>query len=230
MSGNTETANPLDGITAAIENALHQATQQAETIINDARKQADAIINDARAQAEKITADAHTHAAIRDDMERASLAIQEHAAALHTIALGLTQDTRDNTGADGGAGDDVDNNTSAHAISVETGNADQENTSDTDGAASTDDANTRADSNANVSAANNNTVEHTTRRPNGTTRKLAPWEAPQPEPDMIEDATANTPSEADTPHAVGTSVPQPETPTGAPQWDAPLIIDAPLQL
>lgn len=230
MNSNETPHNPLDGITAAIESVLQQAREQADTIITNARKQAETIIADAHTEAEKITADAHAHAATRADMERASLAIQEHAAALHTIALGLTQDTRDNTGADGGADDDVDNNTSAHAISVETANADQENTSDTDGAASTDDANTRADSNANVSAANNNTVEHTTRRPNGTTRKLAPWETPQPEPDMIEDATANTPSEADTPHAVGTSVPQPETPTGAPQWDAPLIIDAPLQL
>ena len=234
-TGTTQAANPLDGITAAIESAIQQAREQADVIINDAREEAERIINDARAEAEQIIEDAGAQAntRARDDMERASLAIQEHAAALHTLALGLTQDTRDNTGADGGAGDDVDNNTSAHASSVETANADQENTSDTDGdedgAASTNDANTRADSNENVSATNNNTVEHTTRRPDGTTRKLAPWETPQPEPDMIEDATANTPSEADTPHAVGTSIPQPETPTGAPQWDAPLIIDAPLQ-
>lgn len=188
----THAANPLDDITAALEKALHQASQQAEqtindarkqadTIINDAREQADTIINEARTQANSIIADAQADTRARDDMERASLAIQEHAAALHTIALGLTGHNttpRDNTGNESGSTDDsaTDTNTSR--------------------------ANTP-----------------TTRRADGTTRKLAPWEQPQdepaPEPEETH-ASDTTPGRANTTED-----------TTAPTWDAPLILTLP---
>ena len=54
----TQSANPLDGITAAIESAIQQAREQAGTIIENARAEAEQIVADARAEAEQIIADA----------------------------------------------------------------------------------------------------------------------------------------------------------------------------
>ena len=149
----TNAANPLDGITAAIESALQQAREQADTIIADARKEADAIINDACTQADTIINDAQADARAKGDMERASLAIQEHAAALHTIALGLTGHAttpRNNTGdsACGSAGDD---------------------------SADTNDAHTIPPAPTSPTSRTTATAHPTTRRANGTTRKLQPW-------------------------------------------------------
>ena len=63
----------------------------------------------------------------------------------------------------------------------------------------------------------------TTRRANGTTRKLAPWETPEPETTADNnDATRQEPTP--TPRADN------KQDAPAPQWDAPIIIDAPLQL
>jgi hypothetical protein len=224
----TQAANPLDDITAALEKALHQASQQAEQTINDARKQADTIINEARTQANRIIADAQADARARDDMERASLAIQEHAAALHTIALGLTGHNttpRDNTGNESGSTDDSATDTNTNADANE---ADESNTNANDAstmppaptATATDAANTTTP--INTSRANT----PTTRRADGTTRKLAPWEQPQdepaPEPKETHASDSTTTSEHnDKPERADTT---------APQWDAPLIIDAPLQL
>jgi hypothetical protein len=226
MSNNTETTNPLDGITAALEKALQQAREQADTIIADARKEAERIINDAREQAERITADAQADARAKSDMERASLAIQEHAAALHTIAIGLTgheTTPHDNTGdTNGSAGDD-----NAGSSDADTGTNTDTNETDTANNTSPNNANTRS-TNAippAPTATNPNNAPTTisranaptTRRTNGTTRKLAPWETPE-EP---QSETAPEPEEtlASTAQDVAT-----------PQWDAPLIIDAPLQL
>lgn len=240
----THATNPLDGITAAIESALHQAQQQAETIIADARKEADAIINDAREQAERITADAQADARAKGDMARASLAIQEHAAALHTIALGLTGHENahggDNTGnASGSAGNDSSGNS----------NADTSTNTDTDETVNADDISASAN-NANAHSADaippaptvtpsNNTPTTTsrantptTRRANGTTRKLAPWETPELET-TADNNDATRPELTPTPRADNntsntTSADNKQEAT-APQWDAPLIIDAPLQ-
>lgn len=218
-SETTHATNPLDGITAALEKALQQAREQADAIIADARKEADAIINDAREQAERITADAQADARAKGDMERASLAIQEHAAALHTIALGLAEHEtapRDNTDTvSGGAGD---NSSGSSDTDANNGNVNENaNSADTIPPApiSTNPANTPT---TNIRA-----NAPTTLRANGTTRKLAPWEQPEepqgdttPEPE--ETLTSDTAS-ADT-----------KRDATAPQWDAPLIIDAPLQL
>ena len=208
MNSNETAHNPLDGITAAIESALHQAREQADTIIADARKEADTIINDAREQAERITADAQADARAKGDMERASLAIQEHAAALHTIALGLTEHEttpHDNTdAASGGADDDStvgsDTDTGINADANETDTADNNSANNAD-IHSTDaipPAPTATDpDNATTAAIRANAP--TTRRTNGTTRKLAPWEQPQepqsgtsPEPEETH-ATNNAP-------------------------------------
>lgn len=214
MNSSETTHNPLDGITATLEKALQQAREQADTIIADARKEADAIISDAREQAERITADAQADARAKGDMERASLAIQEHAAALHTLALGLTEHEttpRDNTGdARVGAGDD-----SAGSSDVDTGTNTDTNETDTANNATT------AASRANAP---------TTRRANGTTRKLAPWEQPE------EPQSETAPEPEETPTSDNTKGNSPEHTSAAqdattpPTWDAPLIIDAPLQL
>jgi hypothetical protein len=235
----TRAANPLDGITAAIESALQQAREQADTIIADARKEADAIINDAREQAERITADAQADARAKGDMARASLAIQEHAAALHTIALGLTGHENahggDNTGnASGSAGDD-----SAGSSDVDTGTNTDINETDTANNASPNSANTHsADAippaptattpdNATTNAIRANAP--TTRRANGTTRKLAPWEQPQEQQDETDNTPATEPEETPTSDNAPEHANTTEDAT-TPTWDAPLIIDAPLQL
>ena len=214
----THAANPLDDITAALEKALHQASQQAEQTINDARKQADTIINDAREQAERIINDARTQAnsiiadaqadaRYRDDMERASLAIQEHAAALHTLALGLTgHDTtpRDNSSDTNGGADD------------DSAGSSNENTNDADAIPPAPTANDSAPTHTSRATS----TPHTTRRADGTTRKLAPWEQPQDEP-------APEPEET---HASDTASANTKQDATTPTWDAPIIIDAPLQL
>ena len=211
----THATNPLDGITAALENALQQAREQADTIINDAHEQAKQITDSAQA-------DAHA----RDDMERTSIAIQEHAAALHTLALGLTGHNTtpcDNDGdTHGGADDD-------NAGGSDTDNIDSSNVNE-----SANDANvippaptvTKPTSSA-------HTTPHTARRADGTTRKLAPWEQPQDEP---QDTPTPEPKETPTNNATTTErndEPEHADTAGdatAPTWDAPLIIDAPLQL
>lgn len=241
MNGNetTHTANPLDGIAAALEKALQQAREQADTIIADARKEADAIINDAREQAERITADAQADARAKSDMERASLAIQEHAAALHTIALGLTgRETtpHDNASNASGSADDnssgsSDTDTGTNTDTDETVNADDISASAKNVNAHSADAippaPTATPSNNTLTATSRATVatQPTARRANGTTRKLAPWEQPQepkgettPEPEETH-ATNNAPEHANTTEDAA-----------IPTWDAPLIIDAPLQL
>lgn len=241
----THAANPLDDITAALEKALHQASQQAEQTINDARKQADTIINDAREQADTIINEARTQAdtiinnaqadaRYRDDMERASLAIQEHAAALHTLALGLTgHDTtpRDNTAdTSGSAGDDNAGSSDADTDS----SIANENTDDSNAGAIPPAPTATPTAAANDSAPTNTSratgTPHTARRADGTTRKLAPWEQPQepqsetaPEPEE----TPTTPTtEGNSPEHTSTA----QDATTPPTWDAPLIIDAPLQL
>lgn len=234
MNSNETAHNPLDDITAALEKALQQAREQADTIIADARKKAERIINDARTQAETIINNAQADARAKGDMERASFAIQEHAAALHTIALGLAgHDTtpRDNTDdTNGGADDDStvgsDTDTGINADANETDTADNNSANNAD-IHSTDaipPAPTATDpDNATTAAIRANAP--TTRRTNGTTRKLAPWEQPQepqsgtaPEPEETH-ATNNAPEHANTTKDATT-----------PTWDAPLIIDAPLQL
>lgn len=224
----TQAANPLDGITAAIESAIQQAREQAGTIIENARAEAEQIVADARAEAEQIIADAEAQAntRARADMERASLAIQEHAAALHTIALGLTgHETTPHDNADAASGGADDDN--AGSSDADTGTNTDTNETDTANNTSPNNANTRS-TNAippAPTATNPNNAPTTisranaptTRRTNGTTRKLAPWETPE-EP---QSETAPEPEEtlASTAQDVAT-----------PQWDAPLIIDAPLQL
>lgn len=235
-TGTTQAANPLDGITAALEKALQQAREQADAIIADARKEADAIINDAREQAERITADAQADARAKGDMERASLAIQEHAAALHTIALGLAghENARggDNTGNASGIADDDS------AGSSDAGNADtNEASNDSDNNASANDADTIPPAPTVTNPNNTPTTTSrantpTTRRTNGTTRKLAPWETPELET-TADNNDATRPEPTPTPRADNntsntTSADNKQEAT-APQWDAPLIIDAPLQ-
>lgn len=232
----THATSPLDGITAALEKALHQASQQAEQTINDARQQADTIINDAREQAERIINDAkqeaeritdsaQADARARDDMERASLAIQEHAAALHTLALGLTgHDTTPHDNASGSADDSAtDTNTNADANETDESNTNANDASTmppAPTATATDTANTTTP--INTSRANT----PTTRRADGTTRKLAPWEQPQDEPATEPEETHVSDSATTVKHDN-----EPErADTTAPQWDAPLIIDAPIQL
>lgn len=192
----THAANPLDDITAALEKALQQAHEQAERIINDAREEAERIINDARTQANSIITDAQADARAKGDMERASLAIQEHAAALHTLALGLTGHNttpRDNSG-------DTNANDTSTIPPAPTATA-------------TDTVNTTTPTN--TSRAN----APTTRRADGTTRKLAPWEQPQdepaPEPEETH-ASDTTPGRANTTED-----------TTDPTWDAPLILTLP---
>lgn len=229
MNSNETAHNPLDGITATLEKALQQAREQADVIINDARAEAEQIVADARAEAEQIIADAGAQAntRARDDMERASLAIQEHAAALHTIALGLTG--HETTPHDNNAGDNATSGTdaSANTDTNEAGNADDsnENTNNADTIPPAPTAATPHSTATTTIRAN----APTTRRANGTTRKLAPWEQPQepqsetaPEPE--ETPTIDTTEGSDPEH---TSTAQDAT---TPTWDAPLIIDAPLQL
>lgn len=228
----TRAANPLDDITAALESAIQQAREQAERIINDAREEAERIINDARTQANTIIADAQADARYRDDMERASLAIQEHAAALHTLALGLAGHNttpRDNSGDTNGGADDsaTDTNTNADANEADESNTNANDTSTippAPTATATDTVNTTTPTN--TSRANT----PTTRRADGTTRKLAPWEQPQDEPAPEPEETHASDTNATTER---NNEPERASTTGdttAPQWDAPLVIDAPLQL
>lgn len=231
MNSSETTHNPLDGITATLEKALQQAREQAEQTINDAKQQADTIINDAKQEAERIINDAQADARAKGDMERASLAIQEHAAALHTLALGLTEhDTtpRDNTDAASGGADDDSANSSASNTDSSIAN---ENTDDSNAGAippaptATPTAATNDSAPTNTSRATG--TPHTARRADGTTRKLAPWEQPQdePAPKPEETPTIDTTEGSDPEH---TSAAQDAT--TPPTWDAPLIIDAPLQL
>lgn len=215
MNSNETAHNPLDGITATLEKALQQAREQADTIIQDAKQEAERIINDARTQADTIINDAQADARAKGDMERASLAIQEHAAALHTIALGLTgheTTPHDNTDSVNSSSDDSSTDTNNGNVNADTNNAHTIPPAPT----------------APISRATA-TAHPTTRRANGTTRKLAPWEQPQepqsetaPEPE--ETPTIDTTEGSDPEH---TSTAQDAT---TPTWDAPLIIDAPLQL
>lgn len=221
MNSSETTHNPLDGITATLEKALQQAREQADTIIADARKQADTIINDAREQAERITADAQADARAKGDMERASLAIQEHAAALHTLALGLTRHEttpRDNDSYTNGSKDD-DGVTSSDTDTNETDTANDIIADNAD----TNDSHTIPPAPTVPTSRATATARPTTRRANGTTRKLAPWEQPE-EP---QSETATEPEET---LASDTTSANAEQDATAPQWDAPLIIDAPLQL
>lgn len=230
-TGTTQAANPLDGITAALEKALQQAREQADAIIADARKEADAIINDAREQAERITADAQADARAKGDMERASLAIQEHAAALHTIALGLAgheTTPRDNAGnASDSAGDDSANSSASNTDS----SIANENTDDSNAGAIPPAPTATPTAAANDIAPTNTSratgTPHTARRADGTTRKLAPWEQPQdePAPKPEETPTIDT-TEGNNPEHTSAA----QDATTPPTWDAPLIIDAPLQL
>ena len=230
MNSSETTHNPLDGITATLEKALQQAREQADTIINDARKQADNIINDARKQADTIINDAQADERYRDDMERASLAIQEHAAALHTLALGLAgheTTPRDNSGdTNGGADDDSANSSAANTDS----SIANENTDDSNAGAIPPAPTATPTAAANDSAPTNTSratgTPHTARRADGTTRKLAPWEQPQDEPaPEPEETHASDSTEGSGPEHTSTA-----QDAATPQWDAPLIIDAPLQL
>ena len=241
MNSSETTRNPLDDITAALEKALQQAREQADTIINDAREEAERIINDARTKADTIIADAQADVRAKGDMERASLAIQEHAAALHTLALGLTgHDTtpRDNTdNASGSAGDnnagssDVDTGTNTDTNETDTADNASSNSANTHGTDAIPPAPTATDpDNATTAASRANAP--TTRRANGTTRKLAPWETPEPETTTDNDATRPEPTptaRADN-NTGNTTRADTKQDAPAPQWDAPLIIDAPLQL
>lgn len=231
-TGTTQAANPLDGITAAIESAIQQAREQAGTIIENARAEAEQIVADARAEAEQIIADAGAQAntRARDDMERASLAIQEHAAALHTIALGLTEHEttpHDNTdAASGGADDDSANSSASNTDSIIA----NENTDDSNAGAIPPAPTATPTAAANDSAPTNTSratgTPHTARRADGTTRKLAPWEQPQDEPaPEPEETHASDSTEGSGPEHANTT-----EDTTTPTWDAPLIIDAPLQL
>lgn len=241
MNSSETTHNPLDGITATLEKALQQAREQADTIINDAREEAERIINDARTQADAIINDAQADARAKGDMERASIAIQEHAAALHTLALGLTGHAttpRDNTDdTSGSAGDDntgssdVDTGTNTYTNETDVANNASTNSESTHSADAIPPAPTAANPNnapTTISRAN----APTTRRANGTTRKLAPWETPEPETTTGNDATRPKPTptaRADT-NTSNTTRADTKQDAPAPQWDAPLIIDAPLQL
>lgn len=231
----TQAANPLDGITAAIESAIQQAREQAGTIIKNARSEAEQIVADARAEAEQIIADAGAQAntRARDDMERASLAIQEHAAALHTIALGLTgHETTPHDNTDNASGSADDDSANSIASNTDSGIA-NENTDDSNAGAIPPAPTATPTAAANDIAPTNTSratgTPHTARRADGTTRKLAPWEqpeepqsetAPEPEETPASDTTkGNDPEHANTAQDATT-----------PTWDAPLIIDAPLQL
>lgn len=218
MNSSETTHNPLDGITATLEKALQQAREQADTIIADARKEAERIINDARTQADTIINDAQADARAKGDMERASLAIQEHAAALHTLALGLTgHETTPHDNTSGSADDDSANSSDAD-------NADNSSNANksTNDVGATPPAPTANDS-APTNTSRATSTPHTTRRADGTTRKLAPWE--QPEEPQGEEATE--PEEMSTSDTTRADIKQ-DAP--APQWDAPLVIDVPLQL
>ena len=222
MNSNETAHNPLDGITATLEKALQQAREQADTIIQDAKQEAERIINDARTQADAIINEAQADTRAKGDMERASLAIQEHAAALHTLALGLTghkTTPRDNTGNASGSADDD----SACGSNENTNNADTIPPAPT--ATATDTVNTTTPTNTSRATG----TPHTARRADGTTRKLAPWEQPQ------EPQSETAPEPEETPTIGTTEGSDPEHTSTAqdaatPQWDAPLIIDAPLQL
>ena len=175
-------------------------------------------------------------------MERASLAIQEHAAALHTIALGLTGHAttpHDNTGdTNGGADDDsagssdVDTGTNTDTNETDAANNANPNSTNTHSADAIPPAPTATNPN-NAPTAASRANAPTTRRANGTTRKLAPWETPELET-TADNNDATRPEPTPTPRADNntsntTSADNKQEAT-APQWDAPLIIDAPLQL
>ena len=219
MNSNETAHNPLDGITATLEKALQQAREQADIIINDARAEAEQIVADAREQAERITADAQADARAKSDMERASLAIQEHAAALHTIALGLTgheTTPRDNTDdTSGSAGDDISGSSDADSADNDS-NVNEGAIPPAPTATPTATANDSAPTHTSRATS----TPHTARRADGTTRKLAPWEQPQDEP-------APEPEETPASNTASANTKQDAT---TPTWDAPIIIDAPLRL
>ena len=224
MNSSETTHNPLDGITATLEKALQQAREQADTIIADARKQADAIINDARTQAETIINDAQADVRAKGDMERASLAIQEHAAALHTLALGLTgHETTPNA-------NNADDNATSGSADDDSAGGSNENTNNADTIPPAPTAATPYSTATTTIRAN----APTTRRANGTTRKLAPWEQPQEQQDETDNTPAPEPEETlTTDNTKGNSpahTSAAQDATTPPTWDAPLIIDAPLQL
>ena len=229
MNSNETAHNPLDGITATLEKALQQAREQADVIINDARAEAEQIVADARAEAEQIIADAGAQAntRARADMERASLAIQEHAAALHTLALGLTgHETTPNAN---NAGDNATSGTdaSANTDTNEAGNADDSN-ENTNNADTIPPAPTVATPHSTATTTIRANAP-TTRRANGTTRKLAPWEQPQEQQDETDNTPATEPEETPTSDNAPEHANTTEDAT-TPTWDEPLIIDAPLQL
>lgn len=233
MNSNETAHNPLDGITATLEKALQQAREQADTIIQDAKQEAERIINDARTKADTIINDAQADARAKGDMERASLAIQEHAAALHTIALGLTgHDTtpRDNTGDASGSADDDSANSSASNTDSSIAN---ENTDDSNAGAIPPAPTATPTAAANDIAPTNTSratgTPHTAPRADGTTRKLAPWERPQ-EPQSEEDTEQEETPTIDTTEGSDPEHTSTAQDAATPQWDAPLIIDAPLQL
>ena len=231
MNGNetAHTANPLDGITATLEKALHQAREQADAIIADARKEADAIINDAREQAERITADAQADARAKGDMERASLAIQDHAAALHTIALGLTGNEitpRDNTDDNATSGEGDDSADSSDAYSADNGsNVNEGAIPPAPTATPTATVNDSAPTHTSRATG----TPHTARRADGTTRKLAPWEQPTEPQEEPNNKPVPVTGEAPTTNSAQERANTTES-AATPTWDAPLIIDAPLQL
>ena len=233
MNNTETTTNPLDGITAAIESAIQQATRQAQaqadTIIENARAEAERIINDARTQAEQITADAHAQASTRDDMERASLAIQEHAAALHTLALGLARhETTPHDNADDNAtsGEGDDSADSSDAYSADNGSNVNEGAIPP---APTATPTATVNDSAPTHTSRATSTPHTARRADGTTRKLAPWEQPTEPQEEPNNKPVPVTGEAPTTNSAQERANTTES-AATPTWDAPLIIDAPLQL
>ena len=225
----THAANPLDDITAALEKALHQASQQAEQTINDARTQADAIINDARTQADTIIADAQADARAKGDMERASLAIQEHAAALHTLALGLARhETTPHDNADDNAtsGEGDDSADSSDAYSADNGSNVNEGAIPP---APTATPTATVNDSAPTHTSRATSTPHTARRADGTTRKLAPWEQPTEPQEEPNNKPVPVTGEAPTTNSAQERANTTES-AATPTRDAPLIIDAPLQL
>lgn len=231
-TGTTQAANPLDGITAAIESAIQQAREQADTIINDARAEAEQIVADARAEAEQIIADAgaQADARARDDMERASLAIQEHAAALHTLALGLTghETTPNANNADDNAtsGEGDDSADSSDAYSADNGSNVNEGAIPP---APTATPTATVNDSAPTHTSRATSTPHTARRADGTTRKLAPWEQPTEPQEEPNNKPVPVTGEAPTTNSAQERTNTTES-AATPTWDAPLIIDAPLQL
>ena len=227
----THATNPLDGITATLEKALQQAREQAGTIIENARAEAEQIVADARAEAEQIIADAgaQANARARDDMERASLAIQEHAAALHTLALGLARhETTPHDNADDNAtsGEGDDSADSSDAYSADNGSNVNEGAIPP---APTATPTATVNDSAPTHTSRATSTPHTARRADGTTRKLAPWEQPTEPQEEPNNKPVPVTGEAPTTNSAQERANTTES-AATPTWDAPLIIDAPLQL